>query len=371
MMKKLLILAAFAGIFACTPKHDGYTINGTITGDSITATKVFMANTSRANPIMDTADIVDGKFVFQGKVTTPEFYYITLEGGKAKLRIFVENEEYNVEAAVKEFSKGLVTGGLTNTLLVELKNQKDAIYAKFGMDSLMNEYYSQATTPERKQEIVKISMDAEKEIAVLDSTFYATNPASPYTLIQNLQNLEKGTIEEAEAKLASFKALPEFAENRYVADYETAINTLKSVQPGMKAPDFTLNDPKGNPVVFSEFYPKNKITMVDFWAGWCGPCRAFNPTLVEIYKKYNKAGFGIIGVSLDRDAELWNKAIADDKLTWIQVSDLKFWDSAVAKLYYVRFIPQNIFIDQQGNIIKRQVAKDEIEALLKEHLGVK
>lgn len=370
-MKKLLILAAFAGIFACTPKHDGYTINGTITGDSITATKVFMANSSRTNPIMDTADIVDGKFVFQGKVTTPEYYIITIEGKKDRLPIFVENLEYTVEASIAEFSKGVVTGGITNPLLQELKKQKEAVYAKFGMDSLMNEYYKKETTPERRQEIVKISQDAEKEIAILDSTFYATNPNSPYTLIQSLQNLEKGTIEQAEAKLATFKALPEFAENRYIADFENAIATLKSVQPGMKAPDFTLNDPKGTPVVFSEIYPKNKVTMVDFWAGWCGPCRAFNPTLVEIYKKYNKAGFGIIGVSLDRDAESWNKAIADDKLTWTQVSDLKFWDSEAAKLYYVRFIPQNIFVDQQGNIIKRQVAKDEIEALLKEHLGVK
>jgi thiol-disulfide isomerase/thioredoxin len=370
-MKKLLILAALAGIFACTPKHDGYTIKGTITGDSITATKVFMANTSRIVPIMDTAELVDGKFVFEGKVTTPEYYIITVEGIKDKLKIFVENEEYTIEAAIEEFGKAVVTGGTTNSLLKEMDKQKDEIYTKFGMDSLMNEYYKKETTPERRKEISNVYMEAQKEAEKLDSAFYAVNPVSPYTLIQNLQNIENFTIEEAEAKLATFKALPEFAENRFIADFENAIATIKTLQPGLKAPDFTLNDPQGNPVVFSEVYPKNKITMIDFWASWCGPCRNFNPALVEIYKKYNKAGLGIIGVSLDKDAESWNKAIADDNLTWGQVSDLKFWDCAVAKLYYIRYIPQNVFVDQQGNIIKRKVEGKELESFIKEQLGIK
>ncbi|MDD4639007.1 MAG: DUF4369 domain-containing protein, partial [Bacteroidales bacterium] len=118
-MKKFLILAAFAGIFACTPKHDGYTISGTITGDSITATKIFMANSSRSNPFRDTADIVDGKFVFKGKVTTPEYYNLTIEGKKDRLPFFVENQEYTVEVSIDEFSKGVVTGGITNPLLQE------------------------------------------------------------------------------------------------------------------------------------------------------------------------------------------------------------------------------------------------------------
>ena len=82
----------------------------------------------------------------------------------------------------------------------------------------------------------------------------------------------------------------------------------------------------------------------------------------------NKAGFGIIGVSLDKDAELWKQAIKEDKLVWPQVSELKYWDSEVAKMYHVKYIPQNIFIDQQGNIIKRQVPEDEILGFIKGYL---
>ena len=108
--------------------------------------------------------------------------------------------------------------------------------------------------------------------------------------------------------------------------------------------------------------------MVDFWASWCGPCRRFNPTLVEIHKEFKKKGFDIIGVSLDRDKDSWVKAIKNDNLKWEHVSDLAYWDCEVAKLYHVRFIPQSIFVDQNGIIIKRQPSEEEIVELLKANL---
>lgn len=371
-MKKLLILAAVFGIFACTaPKHDGYTIEGTVTGDSVTTGKVYLTNFSRTEPIQDTVNLVDGKFIFEGKVVTPENYAISIEGVKGRIALFLDNSEITIEAAAEELEKAVVTGGVTNDLVKALKKQREEVSAKFGLDSLMKEYSLKETTEERKKAILAIYDSSQVESKKLDSVFLATNPNSPYTLIQFVQNVEDYPIAEMEGKVTAFKALPEFAGNRYLKDLEEAIVTLKGLEPGMKAPEFTLNDPKGNPVSLSSVYSQNKLTMIDFWAGWCGPCRRFNPTLLGIYKQFNKAGFGIIGVSLDKDAELWNKAIADDKLAWTQVSDLKFWESGPAKLYHVRYIPQNIFIDQNGNIVKRKVSEEELVPFLKEYLGVK
>ena len=108
--------------------------------------------------------------------------------------------------------------------------------------------------------------------------------------------------------------------------------------------------------------------MRSFWASGCVPCRNFNPTLVKIYKKYHKLGVDIIGVSLDRDKDSWIEGIKEDGLTWTQVSDLKFWQSEVGQLYNVSFIPQNVFVDAEGNIIGRKVAEDDIEILLDEYL---
>ncbi|PKO98781.1 MAG: hypothetical protein CVU13_08650 [Bacteroidetes bacterium HGW-Bacteroidetes-8] len=368
-MKKILLLVVAAAMFACTPKHDGFIIEGTVTGDNITDGKAYLTNLSRVEPIKDTADFIAGKFSFKGKVTTPENYAITFDGIDGRVVLFVDNSTLTVNAAVGAFNKPEITGGVTNELLKALNAEKQVVNTKYNLDSLLTEFYKETTTKGRKDSIIAIYEVAQKEILIIDSTFFANNPNSFYTVNEMLKKVEEYPVAEMEAKIASYKALPEFAGNRFVADMESAVNTLKGLEAGMPAPEFTLNDPQGNPVSLSSVYTQNKITMIDFWAGWCGPCRAFNPTLVEIYKKYNKAGFGIIGVSLDNDASVWNKAIADDKLTWVQVSDLQYWNSAAAKLYYVRYIPQNIFVDQEGKIVKRKVGKDEIDAFLAEFLA--
>ncbi|MFA6334354.1 MAG: TlpA disulfide reductase family protein [Bacteroidales bacterium] len=369
-MKKLFFLAAVLGIFACTAtKHDGYTIEGTITGDSVSTGKVYLSNLSRAESIMDTVDLKDGKFIFEGKVATPENYAITFDGIKGRIILFLDNSQIKIEAAAEELDKAVITGSVTNDLVLGLIKQHEEIAAKFGLDSLMKEYQMKETTQARRDSIIAIYDSSDVEVKKVDSLFLVTNPTSPYSLIQYARTVEDYPIAEMEAKLAAFKALPEFAANRYMKELEESITTLKGLEPGMKAPEFTLNDPKGNPVSLSSVYSQNKITMVDFWAGWCGPCRRFNPILTGIYKQFNKAGFGILGVSLDKEAESWNKAIADDKLVWAQVSDLQYWDSAPAKLYHVRSIPHNIFIDQNGNIVKRKVAEKEIVSFLKEYLG--
>ncbi|PKP41865.1 MAG: hypothetical protein CVT93_06510 [Bacteroidetes bacterium HGW-Bacteroidetes-10] len=370
-MKKILLFAALLGLFACQPKHDGYTIEGTVTGENVAAGKVYLTNFSRTEQISDTTDLIDGKFKFEGKVVTPENYAITIEGIEGRIQFFLDNSQIVIEAAAEDFTNAKVTGGVTNDLVSALRTQHEEVAAKYGIDSLLREYSNPATTKERKDSIIAIYNNSQKEANVLDSVFFANNPTSFYTLIQLVQKVEDYTIEEMDAKITAFKALPEFEGNRYIGVIEESLTSLKALQPGMVAPDFTMNDQQGNPIALSSVYPQNKITMIDFWAGWCGPCRRFNPTLVEIYKKYNKDGFGIFGVSLDKDAELWNKAIKDDKLTWTQVSDLQYWNSAAAKLYHVKYIPQNIFLDSEGKIIKRKVSEEELEPFLKEYLGIK
>ena len=370
-MKKILFFAAILGLFACTAKTDGYIIEGTVTGENVAAGKVYLSNFSRTEQIKDTADLVDGKFKFEGKVVTPENYAITIDGVDGRIMLFLDNSKIKIEAAKEDMAKAVITGGVTNDLVVALNKQHEEIATKFNLDSLMKEYYAKETTPERKTEIMAIYDQSQKESDAVDSVFFTVNPTSFYTLIQLASKVEDYTIPEMEAKVATFKALPEFTGNRYIGLIEESIATLKTLEVGMVAPDFTMNDPKGNPIALSTIYPKNKITMIDFWAGWCGPCRRFNPKLVEIYKQFNKAGFGILGVSLDKDAELWNKAIADDKLVWDQVSDLQYWNSAAAKIYHVKYIPQNIFLDRTGKIIKRKVTEEEMIPFLKEQLGVK
>jgi thiol-disulfide isomerase/thioredoxin len=124
----------------------------------------------------------------------------------------------------------------------------------------------------------------------------------------------------------------------------------------------------GNPVSFSSVYNQNRITLLDFWAAWCSPCRAENPNVVTVYNDFNAKGFTVFGVSLDRDKDAWLKAIADDKLAWTQVSDLAYWQNAAAQTYAIQSIPSSLLVDQTGKIIAKNKRGDELRAFVSDYL---
>lgn len=151
-------------------------------------------------------------------------------------------------------------------------------------------------------------------------------------------------------------------------EYHKFLYDYKYLAAGAKAPDFTQNDVNGNPVSLSSF--KGKYVLLDFWASWCGPCRADNPQLIKVFNDFKGKNFTILGISLDKanDKNAWLKAIADDGLRWTQVSDLKHWDNSVAKLYSIRAIPQSFLIDPDGVIVAKGLNPKELRKKLNEIL---
>ena len=141
------------------------------------------------------------------------------------------------------------------------------------------------------------------------------------------------------------------------------------VQIGSPAPDITMNDVNDKPFSLSQL--KGKYVLVDFWASWCGPCRAENPNVVDNYAKFKEKNFTVLGVSLDRPGgkDNWLAAIHKDNLTWTHVSDLQFWNNAAAQLYRVSSIPFNMLIDPSGKIIARNLRGDALRTKLCEVLG--
>jgi len=132
--------------------------------------------------------------------------------------------------------------------------------------------------------------------------------------------------------------------------------------------DFTVAGIKGDSLRLSSM--KGKIFLLDFWASWCGPCRISNRHLVKLYEKYKQAGFEILGISLDENIKDWKKAIAKDKITWLQGVDTKGWDAKSAYKWNVEAIPASFLIDRKGNVIAVNLEKDELEKKLKELLAL-
>lgn len=137
------------------------------------------------------------------------------------------------------------------------------------------------------------------------------------------------------------------------------VKSKASMMIGAEAPDFTMNSIDGTPVALSSF--KGKVTLIDFWASWCGPCRRENPYVAKLYKKYKDHGFEILGVSLDNNKGRWQQAITKDALPWTHVSDLRKWKNEAAQLYGVRSIPHTILLDKQGRIIAQKLRSHQLE----------
>ena len=371
MMKKLLLMcAAVCALWSCTNSVDGYKVNVTVTGDLTKLGTDTLILTNNVD-IADTVVLAEGKATFEGaKLTTPQYVMVATKAERPRriAVLFLENGVSSIDVNFVEGKRPetIIKGGSFQTASDSLNAVKDELYKACKLDSLLKVYGK--ATEEEKAAIEKLYNEVSAKVDEITKAYVEAHPTSLYALEDLSGNLEKMELSDAEAKLAVFKALPEYAENTKVTKVEEAINTLKKLQPGEVAPDFVQNDQNGNPVKFSDVYKNNKVTMVDFWASWCGPCRAFNPTLTKIYKEFKKKGFGIIGVSLDRDKDSWVKAIKDDKLDWVHVSDLGYWNNEVGKLYNVQFVPQNIFVDQEGKIIKRHASEEEIVELLKANL---
>jgi peroxiredoxin len=266
---------------------------------------------------------------------------------------------------IDSFSNSEVTGSATQDEYAKLKARLKPLNDSDKQLSIEYTALYRAKDQEGMKQIESKFDEIEKQMQQVNGEFVKSNPQSPYALFALNEyagyDIDPATVEPL------FRTLPMSAQQSPSGkDLGQKIEIAKKTGVGMYAMDFTQNDTSDMPVKLSSF--RGRYVLLDFWASWCGPCRAENPNVVKAFSKYKDKGFTVLGVSLDRPGqkEKWMKAVHDDQLTWTHVSDLKFWENAVAKQYGIRAIPQNYLLDRDGKIMAKGIRGDDLVKKLQE-----
>lgn len=361
------------GLAQCAQKSpgEGVKISGTVE-QLVVGGFVRMEKVGENGPEpVDTLQVADGKFVTYLNVEEPSFYILNFNDSQKVTVILTGDETEVVVNAHGNDPQGY--SEVSGSYDTEFKNQMDELLKSYRTEATImqgkirkaqaandqagyimanNELINYTGGVEKKlKELIWKSapslaavygiqmIDPEKNITFLDSVFTELNSTIPDNYL--VKNIAKN-IEVMRSKILA----------------------KENVTIGSIAPEIALANPEGEIVKLSSL--RGNYVLIDFWAAWCRPCRAENPNVVRMYNKYSDQNFEIYGVSLDKTKGAWLKAIEQDGVPWIHVSDLKFWQSEAARTYSVGAIPATFLIDPDGKIIAKNLRGPSLEAKLRE-----
>lgn len=378
-MKKIFLIVTLITFFtSCKKKeiitepvpksYNGYFISGNvISSDEIEVYLQEQLN-DKSFVTVKTTHTVNKQFLFSDKIENPKLYYISFNNNTDKIPVIANNFETYITVNDKDISKSEISGS-------PLQNKHTKYLVD--LDSVKNKFVY-------KLEYIKANSNSVLATFVLKQMLGKTK----WRLGQNRKAYEylssdmKNSIigKEILKYLADNEPLAEKQED--VAEVsldpkisnEVPIKIIKKKTQAVilptrrKAPNFYAESINGNDISLSSVTKNAKVTLIDFWASWCSPCRSQNPHLIRLYNKYHSKGFNIIGVSEDKyvDINNWKNAIATDGLPWKQVIDD---NNRVANMFGVRGIPHTVLLDQNGGIIFAKKSSYTIEQKLKEIFG--
>lgn len=362
-MKKLMfvLIAAAAGLAACSSGGKSYKIVGSVEGANDGDTVFIQEMVDRIPMKTDTAIISEGEFIFTGQQDTAVNRYITYTRGGDNQYIvdfFLENGNINAKLGPNSIVKGTPANDTYQAFknkLNSLEDEQNRTYEELQDSTLSQE--------QRQQKMADVDTKDAETTEVITQTINEniTNPVGVHLLNQYNFIIDYEDIEPMLSKVPA-----QYQNNERLARLKEQVNVAKNTAVGNKFVDFSMQTPEGKTVKLSDYISKNKYTLIDFWASWCGPCRAEMPNLVKAYAEYKSKGFGIVGVSLDRDLDAWQKGIKALDITWPQMSDLKFWNNEGAQLYAVRSIPYTVLVAQDGTIVAKGLHGKQLQEKLAE-----
>ena len=322
--------------------------------------------------VIDSTIAINGKFKFKGNISEPVQGFIFLntvgdgfDHSNDRRDIYIEQGNIHVISPNSSIAAAEIGGTPSNEdnkifmAMVKPTSQK--------YNALILEK-SKATPEQLQSKAFSDAIDSLIEVSTQESlnariAFIEKNPKSFVSLIQ-LNSLTYFKLSEQELRNMFGNLVSPLKESELGKELAKKIAAMRKLAIGSNAPEIILPDVNGKLISLSSF--KGKYVLIDFWASWCLPCRRENPNIAKVYQQYKDNNFEVLGVSLDTvdDRELWLKAIQNDGITWLQVSDLNGMKSKSAALYNISAIPQNYLIGPDGKIVNQNLKGIELEHAL-------
>ena len=369
-MKKityLLFILTIIVLNSCNKLGNNFSLKGNLKGIPDGA-KVLLFDRNYTTKKIDTIAITtmkDGKFEIKGKLQRTDVYYLGVEGMEQAKQVILEKKD--MEIYEDSLNPGIYN--IKGSLGQEDFNKMQMII--YNIDMAQQSLYpamEQAQMTGDTKAIDSLNKIYELGFNAIEDEIKANAKKNPKSIISPLLILNYVYMLDPKVYKPIYESFADDVKQTQGGKLlKEKIDILEKTAIGQKATDIVGLDPAGKSI--SLMSVKGKVTLIDFWASWCGPCRKANPAVLEIYTQFHAKGFNILGVSLDDKADAWKEAIATDGLVWNHLSDLKGWDSKAAKDYGIQAIPQTILIDANGTIIGRNLSHDQIIEKLTAILG--
>ena len=361
MKKNVLFLFALAlGLSACNEKAKDFKVNVSLTNGN-EKTVYLQKYVDNSPVVIDSAVITNDQAVLTAPIDNPQILYaLKVKGMRGSMPFFSDNKDV---AFVGDINNPKAVEIMASETQAELDAYNDQLNS---FDAQIKELY--AVMQQAFSDNDSITMDSLNKVGTAlmeqqDSFSDDYIKAHPESFVTHyiLDGVKQDyPIDQLKEMVGTFTT--ESIYRDHLNDYIAKQERLEVGQPFI---DFSLQTKDGENVTLSERIGQNKLTLVDFWASWCGPCRHENPVVKAAYEQFHELGFDVVGISVDQDEEAWLKAVEDDQLPWTQVRDS---ENKASESYMIYYIPSNFLFDQNGTMVAKGLRGEDLAAKLDELL---